>query len=198
MHKKIAFLALMFGIAGTMGISTISNASASEGLTGGHIELVKHDADGNITQYVQTDNFITDDGFDCMANYLFGAAAVGSCNSTATFFTTVGLGTSTQSGATNYQTLATVNPDANCDYITDGEASFDSGTTNQKATVSVQIGGADASANDVNDAHCQKSFTEAGLFNSQSPGDMFAYQTFTSITIGASDTLTVTWDIVFS
>lgn len=39
---------------------------------------------------------------------------------------------------------------------------------------------------------------EAGLFNASSAGDMLAHTTFTAVTKGAGDTMTITWTVTVS
>ena len=78
-----------------------------------------------------------------------------------------------------------------------GDVATSAGTTTEVVTMQVIFGGATSTGAGVVSANCQATISEAGLFNSVTAAtdEMFAYQTFTGILIGASDTLTVTWTV---
>ena len=202
MQNNITKLALLFGIVATMGFGTMNTAVADTSeITGGlgHIELVLTDEAGNIKQYVQTDNFITHEGLDCLVDVLFrGASGTGTCGATDTF-DAIGLGIG--SAATVASTALSSGLASNCIGFT-ATPSADSGTLTQTITISAIFGGAGSSGADVFATECEQTITEAGLFNAGGAttalGDMFAYQTFTGITIANADTLTVTWDLDFT
>ena len=182
---------------GTMNTAVADTSERTGGL--GHITLVLADGDGVIKQYVQTDNIITHEGLDCLAVVLFGTANPGTC-AAADVFDAIGIGTG--NGGTVSSTTLSGALSATCQGFSDTPPSADSGTGTQVITIQAIFGGADSSGADVQSAQCEFAITEAGLFNaggaSTALGDMFAYQTFTSITIGTADTLTVTWAIDFS
>ncbi len=164
----------------------------------GHIEFVARDADGNIKQYVQTDNTIVNIGENCLAESLFDVATTdgthactgtgpttGSNGHNADGFTFLAIGTNggataenddnvamdTQSGARIQETAAGV---------TD---STGTGSTSAQVVLSeVFTPGA-------------VTIAEAGLFDASVSGNMLARQVFTGIPLGASDQLTVQWTI---
>ena len=75
MRNNITKLALLFGVVATMGFGAMNTAVAdTSGITGGlgHLELVLAGSDGTIKKYVQTDNFITNQGKDCIMDLVFG------------------------------------------------------------------------------------------------------------------------------
>ena len=202
MQSNITKLAMLFGIVATMGFGTMNTAVAdtSERTGGlGHIELVLADEAGNIKQYVQTDNFITHEGLDCLVDVLFGSSTTGTCGATTTF-DAVGLGTG--SAATVASTALSSGLASGCLGFTDLTPSSDGGTGTQTITINAIFGGACSSGADVTASQCEATITEAGLFNAGGAavalGDMFAYQTFTGITIATADTLTVTWALDFT
>ena len=203
MRNNIKTLALLFGVIATMGFGTMNTAVAdtSERTGGlGHITLVLADGDGVIKQYVQTDNIITHEGLDCLARVLFGTTDPGTCASQTDVFDAIGIGTG--NGGTVSSTTLSGALSSTCQGFSDTPPTADGGTGTQVITIQAIFGGAGSSGADVQSAQCEFPITEAGLFNaggaSTPLGDMFAYQTFTSITIGTADTLTVTWAIDFS
>ena len=203
MQNNITKLAMLFGIVATMGFGTMNTAVAdtSERTGGlGHIELVLADEAGNIKQYVQTDNFITHEGLDCLVDRLFGSSGTGSCGDSTVTFDAIGLGTG--SAATVSSSALTAGLASGCFGFTDLTPTADGGTTTQVITIDAVFGGAGSASGDVQDVECEKTITEAGLFNAGGAavalGDMFAYQTFTGITIATADTLTVTWALDFT
>ena len=203
MRNNITKLALLFGVVATMGFGAMNTAVAdtSERTGGmGHLELVLAGSDGTIKQYVQTDNLITHQGLDCLVDVLFGSSGTGNCGATTTF-NAIGIGTDTNSTITSTQLGDELEP--GCVGFTDLSPTAGGETTPQTITIDVVFGGSTSGTSDITDVACEDAITEAGLFNAGSVnipslGDMFAYQTFSAITIGASDTLTVTWTIDFS
>ena len=203
MQNNITKLALLFGIIATIGFG-INSAQAAEISGGlGHMTLVLKDSEGDIKQYVQTDNVITTEGLDCLIQQIFGdAPADTTCDDTSAFDTiaigegsdqtvsATGLGTIMGSGCNAASPAVGIAPVAN------------SATSPQKVTITAIFGGGTAGSGDIDDAVCTGTITEAGLFNVGSatvaPTNIFAYQFFTGIVLATADTLTVTWDIDFS
>ncbi len=164
----------------------------------GHIEFTATDSDGNIKQYIQTDNTIINIGENCMGELLFdvdmtggGDACTGTGITTGTHgssgagftFLAIGLNTGataeaennvgmdTQSGSRIQETSQVPTPSTGA-----------SGTSGQVVLSEVFTPGA-------------VTIAEAGLFDASTAGNMLARQVFTGIPLGASDQLTVQWTI---
>ena len=203
MENNITKLALLFGIIATMSLGTmntvLADTSERTGVALGHIELVLRDSDGNIKQYVQTDNIVTLEGLDCLVDSLFGSTGTGTCSS-ALDFDVVAIGTGAAGGTG--ATALTGALGAGCIAGVDPGVVADTGGLTQAIQVEVVFGGGGQAAGDVNNAACEAIITEAGVFNTGNPttttDNMFATQGFGAITIGSTDTLTVTWDIDFT
>ena len=164
----------------------------------GHVTLTLYDADGNIKDYVQTDNLVVDDGFDTIADIVHGeptgstSGGGTSCNSNGcngsasdTPFQYLEIGTATAAvGATD-----TVLGASACARQQDATPLGDSDLTGETEIELEQT---------FSGATCAGDITEAGVFNASSGEEMLAHQTFSAITVGASDSLTVTWTIKYS
>lgn len=203
MISKQLSLAVMFvGIAAgaLVGVLALPNAvtevqSEESGIMG-HLTLILTSPDGEIKQYVQTDNLVTFQGKDCIVENLF--AADGASCSTAADFNNIGLGISSGAG-TGSSDVVTALASACVRAVADTSVS-DGGGATQKVTITASFGGTGAGGGDtINDNACEVTVTEAGLFNNvvAAAGDMFSYQSFSSVTIGDADSLTVNWEITF-
>ena len=94
--KTIGLLAGIFAIAiGTISlsdtsesffmVSTVPQSQESVGMLG-HVEYTVMDASGNIKSYIQTDNIVTEEGKDCVAQTMFDTGeTVGTCGATTVF-----------------------------------------------------------------------------------------------------------------
>jgi len=208
-NVAIAVIAIIAAVAGgAVGFMTAGGLAASDALSTaegsafmtGHLELVLTDENGAIKQYVQTDNIITSRGFDTMVDLVFGEPTSGTgcdtdgCNANATDskFTFIGIGTSAQTAVVGDD--GEVAEITGCDRIQDTTITGDSGTTTQTvATLDAQFSGS-VCAGGIQEA----TLTNTGTGALPTAGETLARQTFGSITVGASDTLTVTWNITFS
>ncbi len=163
----------------------------------GHIEFIATDSDGNIKQYIQTDNTVVNIGENCMGELLFdvdmtGVTAdectgtgitTGTHGSSGAGFTWLGIGTGATAEAENNVALATetgsrIQETAQAPTGSTGA----SGTSGQVILSEVFTPGA-------------VTITEAGLFDASTAGNMLARQLFTGIPLGVSDQLTVQWTI---
>ena len=191
----VAVAAVAFGssFAAFNPTSTIQSDNVDGAFVKGHVDVVQRNELGEIVAYRQSDNSITNDGMQLLAERLITVT-----NSTATdaALTHVDVGTGGETAADSTQTALTTPIVAGdgCgravltainDEDTDASA-------NLTITVSAQI---DAGA----DADCaQSSIDEAGIFNASTGGDMFARNTFTAVTLAGTDTLDITWTFDFS
>ena len=203
MQNNITKLALLFGIIATMSLGTmntvVADTSERTGVALGHVTLVLRDSDGEIKQYVQTDNVVTNEGLDCLVDTLFGSVATGTCTSTGNM-DIIGLGTGAAGGAG--ATGVTTPLASGCIAFADPGVVADTGTTTQAIQVEVVFGGFTSTGADLAATQCEATITEAGLFNTGGAttvtDNMFSIQGFTGVAIATADTLTVTWDIDFT
>jgi len=92
----VAAFALILGtVAGSTSFTTMSVSNQSPVQMSGHAIITLADADGNIKAYRQTDNDVTNNGRDCVADELFGSTPADLCDDTlgGSDFTFIGIGT---------------------------------------------------------------------------------------------------------
>ncbi len=177
---------------GSIGVSPQANTLSESPLFLGHIELVAKDASGNIKAYRQTDNLVVNQGKMCAAINIFGVPNNSTQNTacggvTTNHFTYVAVGTSTASPtATDTSLGAQVGSRATGTNGTTNNYSFINSTASSP-TYSIQ-----------QQFRPNANIAEAGIFDAATGGHMFAHQQFTAITLGSTDTLTVTWRISLS
>ena len=186
---------LTAGIALVQGISLPKDVAQSTSIATatypilGHITLTVKDANGNIKDYVQTDNTVTQIGENCIVKRMFdnpGNTVTGVQCTTNNNFKAIAIGTGTATAADSQTALQ-------------GTESSRSGVS----TFSLSPAGSLAGSHAV----LSKTFTgitatiaESGVFNTNgtgSGGDMLARQTFTGVSLTSSDSLTVNWDLKF-
>ncbi len=183
----------------------------------GHVIYVVKDKDGNIKNYIQGDNVVTQRGHGCAVQMLFansttsitGGSPCSSITGTglrgAIFnWIAIGNGTNAISGTGADTTLpAGGSADESAQRI-QGLVTLDTPATNQ-ARATITTASPFAFTNDGGN----NVLTASGLFNRQSTcgstgcgvaaalGDLFADQAI-SVTVAPSDTLSVTWKITMS
>ena len=204
-QTKLALSAVMIVAVGLVGANFVTGSEMTEqeklgayqdfGSVYGHVTVVHADSDGNILSYTQTDNLVATLGKDCLAELVFGGAAGTACEGTASLFNTIALfnGQSfpAEMNATGANNLLTVDIDVAGLRITDGVASP---TENTPASGTDYVDGA-GSQSDISKlftAGTSQVVDGAALFN-DNDNAVLAGQTFNSVSLLASDTLTVTW-----
>lgn len=199
--KNLAMMLVGFAAIISVGVFSATNTAeaSQEEVPGmmGHIEMTLRDSDGNIKEYIQTDNFVTDTGRNCLSENSFGVNS----NCAATFFTFIGLGTNTSASGEDVGTpLASGCVRSDASDSDTGDVATSAGTSVETITLTVVFGGASSGAGGIANAACEATITEAGLFNNESgaTGELFAYQTFSAIAVGNFDTLTVTWTVTIT
>ena len=179
----------------------------------GHITVYLHDENGNLKAFRESDNMISNRGLEVMLKQVFGNSTAASTDGLNTFnitstggtlagtVKTISLGTGGETAALQHQQglsarvfTGTCANKTMTFKLSDGGANAHPQTGKKLVVVgntTFSGGGADTCAG--------SSVDEVGLFTSQtgSSGAMFARQTFSALTIGASDTLTINWDIQF-
>ena len=155
----------------------------------GHVTLVLYGADGSIKAYRQTDNLIVSNGDNSTVNKMFGVART--TTGTVGTFNAVQVGTTNTAPTTADTKLAC---DPNCaGHKVIGTTSI---TTATRGNVVLT-----ATFNPGKITNSSASIVEAGIFDNTAANlgsnstNMFARQTFTSITVGSADTLTITWTV---
>jgi len=92
----VAAFALILGtVAGSTSFTTMSASNQTPVQMSGHAIITLADADGNIKAYRQTDNIVTNNGRDCIADELFGSTGGDLCDDTqgGADYTFIGIGT---------------------------------------------------------------------------------------------------------
>lgn len=198
MKTQNAAIFALVAIAATTGsilsvypTTTGAESYSESGAIMGHITLQVIDSDGNVVDYVQTDNLVVDLGLDTMGDLVFPDINLNG-NATDGKFDWIGIGTGTTAAAAGDVGEQTVI--SGCSRVQDATVSGVTDTTGE-ITVTVEASFSGAS--------CAGAVTEAVLANSgtgaaANAGEILARQVFSAVNVGASDTLTVTWDIDFT
>jgi hypothetical protein len=145
----------------------------------GKLDVMLYDEYGSLKDERHFDNLIVDTGFEGVAYRI--APHDGAATSTPWNYVAIGTGTTAPAAgdtALSGSEIARLQ-DSTATYIT---------TSGKQLQLQVSFGPGVGTGN----------VAESGLFNAASGGNMLARQTFTAITKGASDTLTVTWTITLS
>lgn len=144
----------------------------------GKLDVLLYDESGKLKDERHFDNLIVDAGFEGVAYRI--APHDGTATSSPWNYIAIGTGsTAAAAGDTALVSELTRIQDSTAAYTT---------TSGKQLLLQVSFGPGVGTGN----------VAESGLFNASSGGNMLARQTFTSISKGASDTLTVTWTITLS
>ncbi len=183
-----AVLAIGLGVFGAYGLAEKDSAATlnSEAYMTGHLALLAYDENGNVKAYRQTDNIVLNKADNCLADFAFASTL---CTAEATF-NKIYIGTGGTPGSTT-PTEAEADP---LPVTISGSAAT--------ATIGVQnaasgTGGASVRL-DATFANVNANINEAALRDSAagaSSGNSIAYQEFTAIALGASDSLTIQWTL---
>ena len=196
--QHAAMFAIVAIAAGTGGIfsgfsvsADNSEAYSESGNIMGHITMVVTDENGNIKDYIQTDNLVVDEGIDTMGDLIFPDINLNS-NGTDGKFDWVGIGTGATGAAAGNTGEETVI--ATCQRVQDGTVTGVS-TVSGEITVTVD---ASFSGSVCTGAITEAVLTNSGTGTSADAGELLARQTFSAVNVGASDTLTVSWEITLT
>lgn len=171
---------------------TTSGLATQAGIYG-HVTAVLTDSDGNVKQYIQTDNAILQEAKGALIEDLFGVAAAGD---PANDYTFVSLGTNATAHVEDDSAGAFTETSPLCPREDAGVSAGSSIATTKTAgqlelNIQVQFLGADA--------NCAVTVDEAALFDASTAGNMFALTKLTSqVVLASGDTLTLDWDITFT
>ena len=201
-QTKLALSAVMIVAVGLVGANFVTGSEMTEqdkinaldsAPIYGHVTIVHSDPDGNILSYMQTDNVVTAEGKNCMAEQVFGLAAA-TCAITDTPFNTIGL--------FDGQTFANTDTASSKSAALLTNAGF-AGLGNATGTVSenTPAAGATNQITDITNTFnagtgvTTKTVDGAGLYNSGVDA-LFAGQAFGSaVVLNDGDSLQVTWSI---
>ena len=191
--KEIMLLGAVLALSGVLVASGVSSTALftapvgatalSEGWLQGHVTTTVYDKDGYITQYVQSDNIITDNGEDCAIEMLFdNDTSGGNCDSAlgATGFNYIAIGPSSTAVAVGQTALIGTETartqDADCDFT-----AANGGTQAGQCVLSQTFTGLTAT------------IEESGVFDASTTGNMLARQLTGTVALTSSDTLQVDW-----
>jgi hypothetical protein len=172
-------------------ISTMSvNPLQSSARMLGHVTLTAYDENGNIKAYRQTDNVITNQLDDCLQKLAFAGVTGSGCTTTVAqgMFNKMAIGSGSPTTSEAQDSLAT--------YISGPQSStgFDSAALTQAAGT----GGSSLLITSTFRPGASATVTEAAIQNSSvtdGTATEAAFQKFTGISLGSSDTLTIQWTI---
>ena len=194
------YTALIMGLISVVSIITITTLSqdlysstnsmkADEVKTFGHIQLVLYGSNGVIKAYRQTDNLVVTNGDNVTANRIFGTTLTTSHTPFSGAFNYIGVGTSSTAAAVGQTDLLAVRSSHMVATVTNGaihgtaqiQVTFPPNRLTNSSAVGIQ---------------------ESGLFDAVGNGtlttNMFARQTFSSISVNPADTLQVTWTVTIT
>jgi len=109
--------------------SVVSTLAPSALQIVGHLEMVAFDPDGNIKQYVQTDNAIQENGVNCIIQKLFETGSgTGNCAGDSGQFNVIEIGTSSGVALSGTAVAASAGPITTNPEVASGITVFDTVT----------------------------------------------------------------------
>ena len=194
------FTATVTGLFSIQPVAQASKSTATGAYLTGHVTTIVTDSVGNVKEYRQSDNVITNGGENCVARLLFRLEGIGSSipgNAVCT---------GALSGSWHNIAIGTSTTKANGSNTGLGSELSGSGLSRGAAMQISWSNSSGTTASTSAQAQLQRTFTntgssvqvtESGLFNSSTVGatGMFARQNFTAIGLGNGDSLTVVWTI---
>ena len=185
LQYTIVLATIIIGSIGAANLAFVSNtdlstnALKSTAMMVGHLTLTAVNEDGDIIAYRQTDNVVVNNGDNCIAESTFGGDW--SCGAPSNPFLNVHIGTATAAFSEASTGLVALTETA---LGTLGTPLTATSTTGAHATITatfVDVG---------------NTIAEAALRNGGSTtSDLLAINTFTPISLGANDDLTIDWTV---
>jgi len=202
MQSKNARLGLIvLSIAAAIAVSGITLVDHAQGVDvpndatfmTGHVEVLVTDSEGNIKAYRQGDNSIVNNGMDTMAVQTF-SGLTGATSTGAVSHMQIGSSATTPTGAdTSITTIG------NCARDSAAFSTAGASDSGGPPTVSAITVTATATFSAADGSNCETSgIVEAGLFNDVSAGELYARNTFGTVTLGSGDSLALTWTLTFT
>ncbi len=178
-----------------------ANLSSSAGMIMGHVTATGINGDGEIFAYRQSDNAIVEHGMEMIASQLFEGinttvATYGIGTSGVSPVDAIGIGTGAAS-PTSQDTSITENA---CQNTTVTWTAGTDNVTRAYSIANIALIGINGTAQFGPSAACGggASYTEAGAFDNDTSGKMFARNTFNSVTLGNPDSLIINWNFQFN
>lgn len=147
----------------------------------GFVDVMVYDEFGHLKEERHYDNGITNVGFELIADRI--ADHSGFTGNPPNY---IALGTGSTAFAVTQTALVTELSGGSYARQQDTDATYTSGTKAFAISATFAAGVATGA------------LTESGLFDASTTGNMMARQTFSTINVGASDSITVTWTITLS
>ena len=147
----------------------------------GFVDLMVYDQFGKLKEERHFDNGITNTGFEVIADRIADHSAF-----TGNQPNYIALGTGSTAFSVSQTALVTELAGGSYARQQDTDATYTSGSKSFAISATFAAGVATGA------------LTESGLFDASSSGNMMARQTFSTINVGASDSITVTWTITLS
>ena len=180
-----AIFAVLFAVSFIPAQSLGGSTYSDESVFGGVFTFTHYDADGNVIETWSQHNEVTNEGMECVSDFVFGTT---SCTGEAVFtYLAVGTGTA----AVDETDTALGTESGTCARVQDATPAIDTGTTNQRTiTISSTFSG----------ANCEgAAFGEVGVFDASTTGNMLARALISpTITLSSGDTLQIDYDIVLN
>jgi hypothetical protein len=173
--------AMMSLIMSGTGIFSLYPAREETMVVKGFVDVVVYDKYGALKEERHFDNGITNVGFELIADRIAGHS--GFVSNEVNY---IGLGTGSAAFAVTQTALVTELSGGGYARQQDTDATYTAGS--KSFAISGTWGAGNATG----------ALTESGLFDASSGGNMMARQTFATINVGASDSITVTWTISLS
>ncbi len=193
--KNIGFVLIALTIVfagGAYAIAQVDKSPTSEsvGFAMGHVTVQLIDEDGNVKAYRQTDNQLVEEGMGVLCGQLF--TGVTGCTNTGGAMSHMQIGTS--GAATSSVPTAVLTDIGAC-----ARDAFDSaaGVVSTVATLAQVV--VTVKSTFAGSGGCVGDVAEVGMHNdpTKATGEMLGRNTFTPVTVGASDSLEITWDITY-
>ena len=147
----------------------------------GFVDLMVYDEFGELKEERHFDNGITNTGFEVIADRIADHSAFSGNQPNY-----IALGTGSTAFSTSQTSLVTELAGGSYARQQDTDATYTSGSKSFAISATFAAGVATGA------------LTESGLFDAISSGNMMARQTFSTINVGAKDSITVTWTIALS
>lgn len=183
--RSIAFAVAALGIGSLLMVGSgilASHQARNETMTvKGFVDVMVYDEFGKLKEERHYDNGITNVGFELIADRI--ADHSGFTGNQANY---IALGTSSTAFAVTQTALGSELSGGSYARQQDTDATYTSGS--KSFAISATFGAGVATG----------ALTESGLFDASTTGNMMARQTFSTINVGASDSITVTWTITLS
>lgn len=180
-----SFAAVAVGVASLVmagtGMFTITGSRQEAMAVTGFVDIMVYDQFGQLKEERHYDNGITNAGFEVIADRIAGHS--GFTGNEANY---IALGTGNTAFAATQTALVSELAGGSYARQQDTDATYTSGTKSFAISATFAAGVATGA------------LQESGLFDASSSGNMMARQTFSTINVGASDSITVTWTITLS